>query len=615
MGTPMSAPAPTPVPTPAPTPVPTPVPTPAPTPVPTPAPTPAPTPVGVSFELGAQVYEDYCATCHLPLESSAKRNSTLDNLVLAIENVPPMRNIQLSDVQLESVIYALNNDAPVVSPTNPLEPINTEGLFSVVVRLTNDEFLTTLGYMLNLTDDQQAELERSVELIEETPDGGLVSSAERQQLSQLAFNQFFAAAEAAVDIQLNYNRTFELDAARFQPRVACSAGDFSGSNEECLRYAGLEYMERGYRGLVNDEDIKALDDLLASLEVLGENAEAADPAFDLVLRKYTAVIQFISLSPKFSMHIETGIADQDIGSQRQLSGTEIANKLAYFITGAPADEVLQRAAADDLLNQPQERGAQAVRLVSGEDSVVGVESIVASWLGLDAEQTTEAAIQETRDFLRTWIADKRPFSDLYTAMVPVTGADQPFGILGLEAVVASNTNDAVPSFINRGEFITAELLCAQLPSDLPDDALNQTTANDTELEVFELHDKDTCATCHHVFDNYGAALHGFNPAADEFTNTNILGSSFELFEIGDVAGVVSNPGDLGTVLGASRQAHSCFAELWYRHATRRDIIEGDSSPDAQVIDNIVTQWMAGDASVQSLLEIITRHETFDKLYR
>jgi len=572
----------------------------------------SPDPV-VSYELGAEIYAENCAACHLPLELSNKRNITLEQLITSISEVPVMRNLQLTDVELESVVFALNSDAPITDDpvTSPVTVLDTTDLYSVLVRLTNDEFLATLGYMLDFNNVNQEALEQ-VALAEETPDAGLVSSAERQQLSQIALGRFLFAAEQAIDIQLNNAQNNQANLDNAASRIP-GCDDF---NIDCIRVKGVEYIERGYRGHASSEDIDALDNLLDELEVLTH-----DDDYTLLLRKYVAVVQFISLSPKFSTHYEIGIASQDSGTERQLTSTEISNKLAYFITGSPPDEELEQSAADNLLTASAERRTQTARLVSNEESITGVENIVANWLKLDVELTTDSAIQETRDFLNAWIADKRSFSDLYSAMVAVENeaggnTEEPFGILGLEGVLASNTNDTVPTFINRGEFVTAELLCAQLPTDLPDEALNNDDgAVDTPLEVFEIHDKDACATCHVVFDNYGAALYGFNTTADLFNNENELGGGFDLFPIGDVSGTVSNPAELSEVLGASHQAHSCFVELWYRHATRRDLIEGVSNIDHQVIDGIVEEWMSGDTSVQSLLEIITGHETFDKLYR
>ena len=647
---------------------------------------------------------------------------------------------------------------PDPDPVIPVVEVDTTDLYSVLVRLTNDEYIATMSRMLNLNDAAQAELRARVQLSDEMPDGGLVSSAERQQLSQIALGRFLVLAEAAVDIKLNFGRANPVNANNFQNRVECR-GDFSGSNKECLGFIGSQYVDVGYRGLGTTEDVQALNNLFSMLDEIEDSADdgtAAQQAFVRLIRDYTSLVQFISLSPKFSMHLEKGDASQGSELVRPLREREIANKLAFFIAGTPPDEALESAAAAGLLNIPNERSAQVSRLVADEDSLAGVQEIVANWLGLNPELASDEAINDVRDFINTWIVEGRPFSDLYTAMVSVrnrssldasrwaldasrqpddvaaaidgdpatrwttrqpqrpgqrltvdlggvetfdtvelfsakpldsirgydlfvsddgvawgspiasSGADfessevvliqfpavtarhiridqtapqdvpqwwavneldvrlssgaasdttsQPFGILGFQAVVASHTNDPVPSFINRGEFITAELLCAQLPTDIPDQAINGDV--ESAVQVFEEHGKEPCASCHVVFDNYGAALQRFDQSTSLYSPTDDwLGDSFELFPIGDVSGSVSDPADLSAILGASRQAHTCFASLWYRHAIRRDLLVGNTSADNQIVSTIVSEWMAGDTSVQSLLELITSHESFDKLYR
>ena len=586
---------------------------------------------GVSFELGLQVYADNCASCHQPIDRTNKPYRSLQEIESSIQYIPAMTHIVLNTVELQSLTLALNPSSEPSEP-DPVDtevpvdievPVNPETLYSVVVRLTNDEYLATLGNMLSLSDKAQDELEEVAELAQEAPVGGLVSTAGGQDLSQIAFNQLLAVVNDAVDLQLNFRQGSDADINNFASRVACPS-NVSNSINDCIRYIGEQYIETGYRGYADKDDIAALDSLLKQLDaVLKENATAQDTAFSIALKKYVAMVQFISLSPKFSSHIERGIVDGNNTEYRQLTDREIANKLAYFVTGSPPDAELLSLTSNNNLSVPEIRREQAARLVKDKRYVTGIEDIVADWLLLDVERTTPEAIEETREFLNAWISERRPFADLYTALVTVENGDnanstivseEPFGILGLEAVLASNTNESVPSFINRGEFVTAELLCANLPVDLPDSALDVGTDVHTELEIFEIHGTHECATCHVVFDNYGAALHRFNPSAGLYTDTNILGSDFELYPIGDIVGRVTDPGDLGNILGASRQAHSCFAELWYRHATRRDMNESDDSVDAQIVSNIVNQWMVSDSSVQALLEIISSDETFDKLY-
>ena len=505
--------------------------------------------------------------------------------------------------------------APTPTPTPVATPSD---LFSVVSRLTNDEYYAVLSDLVELEDNKRELLKQDAPLSDEIEQAGLVSTVGVQQLSQVAFNTFLAAATEAANLRLVGDSANPLTVARFNSRILC--GDTSMSQHGCIRERGIAYLERGFRGQANNSDINALDDLLDAFDNLPLNVTELER---LVLR-YQTVVQYVALSPKFATIYETGIAAEESNSERPLTEMEIANRLAFFIAGTRPDAELERTAANGLLSAPEERSNQALRLLTDEKSSAIAENIVASWLGFDPSLTDQASITETENFIRGWIQERRPFSDLYTSTVAVNTAAvdgqgtsvtfEPFGALGLQGIVQSHTNPPVSSFINRGEFIVADLLCGNLPDDIPDVAIEGEVGD--PVQIFNEHAKQPCATCHQIFDNYGAAMQRFDGTNSLYNpGDDWLGTSFELFPVGDVSGTVSNVEDLGRIIGASRQAHSCFANLWYRHAMRRDVSESDTSGDKTVINSIVDQWIAGDSSVMSLLELISSHEAFARLYR
>ncbi len=499
------------------------------------------------------------------------------------------------------------------------EPVSSPSeLFSVVTRLTNDEYYAVLSDLVELEDNKPELLKQNAPLSAEFVQGGLVSTAELQQLSQIAFSTFLTAATEAANLRLAGQGRNPLDLDRFNNRILCS--DITMSHHDCIRDRGIAYLERGFRGQANESDINALDDLLDAFDDLPLEVDELER---LVLR-YQSVVQFVALSPKFATIYETGIADEESNSERPLTEIEIANRLAFFITGTRPDAELETAASNGLLSAPEERSNQALRLLTDEKSSDIVETIVARWLGFDPTLTDAASITETESFIKEWIQQRRPFSDLYTSTVAVNNAAvdgqgtsvsfEPFGALGLQGIVQSHTNPPVPSFINRGEFIVADLLCGILPSDIPDTALEGDTVD--PVEIFEQHAKQPCATCHQIFDNYGAAMQRFDGTNSLYNpGDDWLGTAFELYPVGDVSGTVSNVAQLGQLIGASRQAHTCFANLWYRHAMRRDVLESDTSADKIVINSIVDQWIEGDSSVMSLIELISSHEAFSRLFR
>lgn len=508
-------------------------------------------------------------------------------------------------------------------------PGDSNPLYSVVARLTNAEYYAAVSDLLELSDEQQALLAHNEELANELEQGGLVSAVERQQLNQLVFSRFASVAEEAVRLRLGGDLLTpeEVEAGmeqealtldNFNERVGCS--DPSVPSTACIADAAATLLERGFRGKQTAADSDAIAEIFAAFEddidtlSIGSPTDEDEIALARLTLRYVSAVQYIALSPKFASLPEFGLPDEQQDFQRPLTEQEIANRVAFFITGAPPDDQLQSAVAEGALSDPESRRLQASRLTADPVSIVGAEEIIARWLGLDPELATEDQIAAAREFLNTWLLERRPFSDLYTAEVAVPNPGgavvmRPFGALGLQAVVASHTSAPTPSFINRGEFIVADLLCGQLPDDVPDDAVNGDAT--TPLEVFQEHAMNECATCHHIFDNYGAAMQQFQDDDARYNEAQKpLGDSFELFPIGDVNTTVSDVGELSAVIGASRQAHTCFATLWYRHAMRRDTI----AEDAPVVEAIVDEWLDGDTSVASLLELIVSHEDFAILY-
>ena len=624
------APTATPVPT-TPTATPVPTTTPVPTVTPTPVITPTPTnPITGDAAQGKLLYESNeqgCLICHgsdseppaplTPIDISTTTyskdglNYTLENY---IELFMPLVDVTICGEQCSADIAAYIRTWTL--PSGGSDTDDTD-LYSSTVRLTNDEYYAALIDLVLPENDDRAEQLKQVELSDELEVGGLVSAEERQQLSQITFSRFLEVAKEAANLRLLGDNSETLSLDNFNEFILCS--DSSMSHNDCIRERGVDYITRGFRGQATASDTDDLDGLLTAFDALPDAGNSDAAVLDRLVLRYQSVVQFVALSPKFSMLIEKGIEDQDNGNERPLAEHEIANRLSFFIAGTPPDDELNDAANNGLLSASEERLLQASRLISDENTSEGAEKIVVSWLGLNPLLASETAISETETFISSWISERRPFSDLYTSVVAVENVDstitqEPFGILGLEAVIASHTNDPVPSFINRGEFIVADLLCGQLPEDIPDEAIADTVED--PVEVFEVHGKEPCATCHVVFDNYGAAMQRFDSVSFQYDATNDwLGDSFDLFPIGDVSGTVDNVEDLSSVLGASYQAHTCFAELWYRHAVRRDMLAGNDTADDAVLDAIVLEWLAGDTSVASLLELIASHESFAKLYR
>lgn len=490
-------------------------------------------------------------------------------------------------------------------------PQASDDRYSPLARVTNTEFRTAVEQVLALTEEEAAALS-GITLAPEQESQGLFNAANQQSVSQLSLTTFAQLASTAADALT----AGELEDAR--TRLEC--GD--QTEAECARLFGERLMRSAYRETFDASDQERLTELLTETETLigGEIESAAlDPELDatklfFLRMRIRSVAQLATLAPKFLLLVERGevgeVADGEEEQERPLLPHEIANRLSFFLVGSPPDASLRAAEAE--LTSSTARLEYANAHLTNDASVNGIVNTLIGWLDI-REDVDAAALRKLRAYLATWVRDARPFGDLYEGQVEVEHADEttsmePFGVLGLRAVIASHTSSPTPSFINRGEFIVEKLLCGELPEDLPDAALPEDAVD--PVDVFEVHATSPCATCHHVFDNYGAALQRFDVDSNLYDPSNDwLGSEFDLYPVGDVEGVVRDPATLGARMAASQQARRCMTELWYRNAVRRDLLPG--AVDEEAIDELFEAWMAsGDDSLVSLIRQIVVAEDF-----
>ena len=506
----------------------------------------------------------------------------------------PVAEVPIAASGETDVPVAVPDASPRVVPPTPL------------ARLTNDEFVRSLTQLLELSGNVPALRAAREALAAEPNDNGLVNNANNQVLTQIAvggFEQLVAAAsEAYLDGVSN-----EADLAA---RLGCAA---LGEDEisTCVSNFGSDLMERGYRRGPSPEHAEAIGALLTRInEIIRTGGE--DPAsFSNRSLKVRSLIGYVALSPEFLLLAEPTTAP--VGQARQLGPYEVGSRLSYFLTGAPPDALLLQAAAGNRLGTAAERLSHVDRLLQTSDGRDQFAGLFMGWLGVHAPGEATKDYEALATLMRDWIGSEGPFSGFYQAPVEVTHTDgttsfEPLGVLGSQAFVSAHTEFPAPSFITRGVFVVENLLCGTLPQDIPDEAFEQ--GSQTELQVFEGHAKQPCASCHVIFDNYGAVFQQFEPETNRFDAAlQPFGTNFDLFTIGDVSGEVSSLSELGSKLAASQTAATCMTELLYRNATRRDVDEGGL--DDEYVRRLSAQWLTGaDTSMKALLRKIVESDEF-----
>ena len=487
--------------------------------------------------------------------------------------------------------------------------------FTPLGKLTNQEFLASVIALMEMDVAQSERLIAEAILPAEATYEGLASDSYSQLMTQFAMEQLGGAVDLAVSIKMGAGVTVET----FNDALGCP--DPLVSQELCIVELARSRMVAGFRGAVTEGDLDRIDALMATVDEIFAASAPVDGEISDELHlaqlniRLMSAMRLILLDPKFQFLYETGVQAEELAGVRPLTTMEIANRLSYFATGGPPDADLL-AATEWGLESGLSRVVQIDRLMASESSVSSIVSVLSSWLAISDEKASPEAVSAVRAFLTTWVRERRPLAELYTAPVMVNHLDgtqsmENFGVLGLQAFVASHTSNPTPSFINRGEFLFQSMLCGELPTDIPDAAAVEV---ESALEVFEQHARSPCATCHQLFDNYGAAFQRFDVETSLYMPENDwLGDAFELFPLGDVEGVVSDAGDLGQVVGASRQAALCLAKLWVRHALRRKL--ADDGEDQATLEAIVDAWLQTDVSVTSLFELVVSQDAFKRISR
>ncbi len=487
----------------------------------------------------------------------------------------------------------------------------TDGIQSPLARLTNNEYVNSIRTLLDL-DQDSANMDAAVgTLATDSVVKGLTSDSSTQLLTQISMSGYALMADAAGDDFLD-QVVLEND---LKSKLGCGN---QSSIQACAENFGTDLISKAYRRPSTADDEATVTSIYETFEEHNETHGRPLSDFELQLSTVKAILKFVFLSPEFLLIVESGeiTAANSNAASTTLTDYEIATRMALFLAGTLPDDALLNDAKNGRLSNASVRAEHADRLMNSDVGINQFNTLILNWLGIDPSLADEASIADMTAFIEDWFTTEAPFSDLYQAPVSVENingsrTEMPVGVLGLQAFVASHTSFPTPSFITRGVFFVERLLCEALPDDIPADALD--AGELTPVEVFFQHANQDCATCHKVVDNYGAAFQQFDAETSLFSGAQDFGTSFDLYDIGDVTTSVSTLSDLGQVAGSSNRASGCMADLWYRHSLRRDI--DSSGKDDDPLIQLQLAWLdSGAKSMKDLLRAIVTSDRFITLY-
>ncbi len=436
------------------------------------------------------------------------------------------------------------------------------------------------------------------------------------------------------------------DKAVSQNRNGLLSCDPNRNEDQCARQFVSEVGLKAYRRPLTGEEA---DGLLSFFGGAG--------SFDDGMRQ--ALVAML-VSPNFLYRSELGSPAG--GGNFQLSPYEIASALSYLFLGSMPDDQLFQAAANNALRTPEQRVAQAQRLIDDPRSRAQIGVFAAQWLGSDPFQTGEkdrsvypnytGAVQAASDdelveffnhvifestgtvqelFEADYVFVNSDLARFYNLSAPGATANDfvkvPVpdgsrgGILGLASVLASYAHSDDSSPIKRGVFVRKRLLCHELPA--PPPAIDNTPPgldpSLTTRERFAAHSASPfCQTCHQYIDDLGFGLERYN-GAGEFRQSEF---GMPIDDSGSIKALVGFDPDnlngnfrsvpfqglrqLSGLLATSPDVPDCLAKQYFRYT--RGYKERES--DACTIDGLQKVFEASDYDLRTLLISIVNSPSF-----
>jgi hypothetical protein len=355
-------------------------------------------------------------------------------------------------------------------------------------------------------------------------------------------------------------------------------------------------------------------------------------------------------SPNFLYRAELGQPVSGRTDVRQLTNTEMASRLAFFLLESAPDDALLTAAEGGKLASVDDIRTQAQRLISlpaGRNAITGfVRDFF--WLGrLDSTAKDAALFPQFSPTLRTAMGQEltrmweamafdqdgsaldlfttrhtfvtKELATLYglpttgltdTALtavdLPATGAR--VGFLGTAALLSMNADQKEGSPTLRGKFVREELLCQIIPpppgnvdTTLPDPPAGVTY---TKREKLEMHRTlPTCAACHGLMDPLGYPLESFD-AIGNYRTTD-AGKPIDASGSLDGQAFSGLPG-LADALKATPAAASCMVKHLYRYATG----SADAQGEPVAISELSAGFAGGGYRLRALVTDIVASDGF-----
>lgn len=293
------------------------------------------------------------------------------------------------------------------------------------------------------------------------------------------------------------------------------------------------------------------DELLGDLEGF-YSMGAATGGFETGIR---SALEAILASPRFLFRVEQAPDGVKPGDVFRLSGSDLANRLSFFLWGRAPDEELRALAESGRLTRTRTLRAQAERMLADPRSEALATRFAALWLRLqdlekvepdeywyphytrqlmqamrrETELLFDHLVREDRSFLELYSADYSFMNERLARHYGIDGVhgdefrkvyypnDQRRGIFGHGSILTQTSLGNRTSPVLRGKWVVEVLVGTPPPPPPPGVPDLEETAGVAEGEVLttrrrmEMHRSNpVCAACHKIMDPIGLALDNFD---------------------------------------------------------------------------------------------------------
>ncbi len=577
-------------------------------------PSPTPTPIpgnGASVEQGYILYQAKgCMLCHGDIAESSKRGAEAVSIRYALDTEVEMEKLDVSDVEVESIVLALADDEGICRSDSDPGPV-------VMRRLSNNEYINTIRDLLGVTVDIEA-------LPDDSKAGNFTNAGSANVNSEHAIGYAALVPEISPAINDSNNATSQ----RF---VSCNVANDGAS---CAREVIENLLPLAFRRDISADEVEKFVGIYNTAKELEQsNADALALAVEGIL-----------LSPHFNFLIELDENPTDNVNAHSINDFELASRLSYFLWSSMPDETLFNLARNNQLSNGNTLEEQVQRMLADSKSDALMEVFFSQWMNLvefakaesteydyiDAQLRADMVTETKQLFRNQFLTSERDMRDILTTKTTYLNerlanhygtqgpsgsgfeetnvSDNRPGILGHASILAATSKENETHPVSRGKWVLDQLLCESPRTPPPDvgELPPSDDPNQTLKEQLREHRRNAaCAACHETMDPIGFGLENFDQLGqyrETYHNNHPVDSVGELPDGQTFDGAE----DLASILNSDPRYLHCVTEKFFSYA--RGALAGPK--DNCRVKQISEQASASGFTVQALINAIVNDPAF-----